>query len=146
MYTLMLMPDTRGDILTLLDEIDNTLDDCTHLVVGLAVERPELPKDLQEDYKSIILNVTKSGQSMLEGARAYFKDPRAVRNHVHQISFYEQEATTIGLQMGIRVFDSDLHLERKRQLRDWIVGLRQIASHANDVGDRMAIFAVKRSI
>ena len=145
MYTQMLMPDTRGDILTLLEEVDNVLDDCVRLVVGLAIERPEVPKDVYDDTRSIVANVVKSVEAMLEGARTYFKDPRAVRNHTQKISFYEEEATTISLQLGVRVFDSDLPLERKRQLGDWIVSFRSIASKANDVGDRMAIFAVKRS-
>ncbi|MDJ0611573.1 MAG: DUF47 family protein [Kiloniellales bacterium] len=146
MYTQMLMPDTRGDILTLLDEIDNVLDDCVRLVVGLAIERPEVPKDVNDDTKIIVANVVKSVEAMVEGARTYFKDPRAVRNHTQKIGFYEEEATTLSLQLGVRVFDSDLPLERKRQLGDWIVSFRQIASKANDVGDRMAIFAVKRSL
>lgn len=146
MFAEMLMPDTRGDILSLLDETDNVLDHCTHVVVGLAVERPELPAETQEEFKKIIVEVSKSGQAMMDGARAYFKEPQAVRNHVHKIGFHEDEATTIGFQLGRRIFDSDLPLERKRQLVDWIVYLRQIASQANDVGDRMAIFAVKRSL
>ena len=146
MYTEMLMPDARGDILSLLDEIDNVLDDCAHIIIALVVERPELPADTREEFKKIITEVSKSGQAMMEGARAYFKEPHAVRNHVHKISFHEEEATTIGLRLGRRIYESDLPLEYKRQLLDWIVYLRRIASHANDVGDRMAIFAVKRSI
>lgn len=146
MYAEMLMPDARGDILSLLDEVDNVLDDCTHMVVALAVERPELPDDTREDFKKLMADVSKSVQVMTDGARAYFKDPQAVRNHVHKIGFHEEEATTAGYQLGRRIFEADLPLERKRQLVDWVVNLRKIASHANDVGDRMAIFAVKRAL
>lgn len=146
MYTQMLMPDTRGDILSLLDEVDNVLDDCAHAVIGLALERPELPADTHEAIKTIVGEVAKAGHAMMEGARAYFKEPQAVRNHLPKIDFHEREATNTGLRVGRQIFDSDLPLERKRQLLDWIVGLRQIASHASDVGDRMAIFAVKRSL
>ncbi|MDJ0943688.1 MAG: DUF47 family protein [Kiloniellales bacterium] len=146
MYAEMLMPDARGDILSLLDEVDNVLDACAYVVIGLAVERPELPADAREEFKKINAEVAKSGQAMADGARSYFKDPQAVRNHVHKIDFHEEEATTTGLQLGRRIFESDLPLERKRQLFDWVVKLRDIASHANDAGDRMAIFAVKRAL
>ena len=146
MYSEMLMPDTRGDILTLLDEVDHVLDDCAHMIIALAIERPELPADTHEEFGTISVEAARAAHAMLDGARAYFKEPQAVRNYVYKIGFHEQEATTAGLRLGRQIFDSDLPLERKRQLRAWVVNLRQIASHANDVGDRMTIFAVKRSI
>ena len=40
MHAEMLMPDTRGDILSLLDEVDNILDECVHSIAALAIERP----------------------------------------------------------------------------------------------------------
>ncbi len=146
MYSEMLMPDTRGDMLSLLDEVDNVLDACTHTIIRLAIERPELPDDSRPDFRTIMVEVSKSAQAMMAGARAYFKDPQAVRNHVHKVGFHEEEATTTGILLGRRVFDSDLPLERKRQLLDWIVYLRNLASHANDAADSMSVFAVKRAL
>lgn len=146
MYSEMLMPDTRGDMLSLLDEVDDVLDACAHTVVRLVIERPELPEDSRPDFKNLMAEVSKSAQTMMDGARAYFKDPQAVRNYVHKVGFHEEEATTIGFQLGRRIFDSDLPLERKRQLADWIVYLRQLASNANDAADSMSVFAVKRAL
>ena len=40
MFSQMLMPDTRGDVLELLGQVDVTLDDCVHIMVDLAIERP----------------------------------------------------------------------------------------------------------
>lgn len=145
MYSEMLMPDTRGDVLSILDEVDTTLDDCSHLVIGLVMERPDLPKEYNESFRAVMAEVDKAAQAMLQGARAYFKDPLSVRNHTHKINFHNREATTIALRLGKDVFGSDLPLEFKRQLRGWIVALRDVASHADDIGDQLAIFAVKRS-
>jgi hypothetical protein len=65
---------------------------------------------------------------------------------VHKISFHEQEATMAALRTGRTIFDSDMPLVEKREARDWLVGIRNVGSHASDVGDQLAIFAVKRSI
>lgn len=146
MYTEMLMPDTRGDVLSLLDQVDIALDDCVHLVIELAMEHPELPEEYHDGFSKMLAEVDQAVQAMISGARAYFKEPHAVRDHVHKVNFHNREATSIGLKGGTRMFDSDLPLERKLHLRDWLVRVRNLASNADDIGDQLAIFAVKRSI
>lgn len=145
MYTEMLMPDTRGDVLNLLDEVDTTMDDCVHLLISLTIERPDIPEEYDPGFKSIMSEVAKAGQAMLQGARAYFKEPHAVRDHVHKVGFHNQEATTAVLRVGKVIYDSDLPLERKRQLGAWLSSVRAVGSHAGDIADQLAILAVKRS-
>jgi len=146
MFSQMLMPDTRGDVLTLLDEVDTTLDDCVHIMVDLAIERPKPVEEFVEGFKALIVAVGEAVQAMLRAARAYFKDPNAIRDHVHKVNFHEKEATKAALRTGRAFFDSDLSLSRKRQGRDWLAKIRSLASHANDIGDELAIFAIKRSV
>ncbi len=146
MYTEMLMPDTRGDVLSLLGEVDTTLDKCVHLLVSLSMERPGVTGEYVDGYRTIISDAGKAVQAMLQGVRAYFKEPHTVRDHVHKISFHDKEATLVALRTGRAIFDSDMPLVNKREARDWLVGIRNLASHASDVGDHLAIFAVKRSI
>jgi predicted phosphate transport protein (TIGR00153 family) len=147
-YTEMLMPDTRGDVLSILGEVDTTLDDCVHLLVSLSLERPGTKEDgaYQDGFKTIISEAGKAVQAMLQGVRAYFKEPNTVRDYVHKISFHEREAMMTVLRTGRAIFDSDMPLVEKREVRDWLMGIRNLATHASDVGDQLVIFAVKRSI
>ena len=146
MFTEMLMPDTRGDVLSLGAEVDASLDDLVHLLGNLCVERPEIPPEYTDGFRRVTSEVMQAVDSMLRGARAYFKEPNAVRDHIHKINFQEKEATQIVLRTGRKIFDSELPLERKRQLRDWLRAIRTVASRANDIGGRLEIFAVKRSL
>lgn len=146
MFSEMLMPDTRGDVLTLLDEVDTTLDDCVHIIVELAIERPKPVEKFSDGYEALINEVGQAVQDMLRAARSYFKDPNTIQDHVHKVAFHSKEATRIALRTGREIFDSDLSLSRKRQGRDWIANIRRLASHAGDIGDQLAIFAIKRSI
>lgn len=146
MFTQMLMPDARSDVLALLNEVDEVVDDASHLVIRLAMERPELPKETHAALVPITAEVAKAADAMVQAARAYFKEPRAIRDHTHKIAFHEKEATDMTLRLGRQIFDSDLTLDRKLQLRDWLLRLRRIASHADDVGERVAIFGVKRAL
>jgi predicted phosphate transport protein (TIGR00153 family) len=146
MYTQMLMPDTREDVLTLLDFLDNVLDDGVHLIAKLCISRPELPNEFRPEFRELTIEVVKACQYMVQAARAYFKEPYAVRDHVRKISFHEIESTKMTLHLGKAIYGSDLPMEHKRFLVEVAIKLREIASHADDVGDRTAIFAIKRSI
>jgi hypothetical protein len=146
MFSQMLLPDARSDVLALLSELDNVLDDASHGVMTLAMERPELPESTHVQFTSITVEAAKAAQAMVRAARAYFKEPNAIRDHTHEISFHEKEATALALRLGRQIFESDLSLDHKQQLRDWLVQLRDIASHADDVGDLVTIFGVKRAL
>lgn len=144
MYTEMLMPDSRGDVLELLDAVDGTLDDTVHLLVDLAIERPDIPDAFLSDGEALLEQVFNALQAALVTARIYFTDPRAVRGEVHKVNFANGEATTIGLKLGRAIYDSELPLERKSQLGNFLANLRALAAGAEDVTDRLSIFAVKR--
>ena len=73
MYTQMLMPDTRGDILNLLNDLDNVVDDSTHFIAGIAIGRPEIPSEFHAGFEELTQEVMKSTQFMIQAARAYFK-------------------------------------------------------------------------
>ena len=146
MFGQMLLPDTRSDVLTLLNELDTVLDDASHGVMTLAMERLDLPESTHAQFTSIMTEVAKAAQTMVQAARAYFKEPNAIRDHTHKISFHKKEATETALRLGRQIFQSDLPLDHKQQLRDWLVQLRDIADHADDMGDLVTIFGVKRAL
>ena len=83
-----------------IDEVDTTMDDCTHMMAKLVIERPDLPQEYDEGVRALLSEAGKAAQSMLQGARAYFKDPHAVRDHVNRVNFHNNEATTIALRTG----------------------------------------------
>ncbi len=79
-------------------------------------------------------------------SRAYFRDPATVRDHIKKIEFHESESDRIAIRIRQRIFDSDMKLQHKLYLRDAIIDLDTIADDAEDAGDRLAIYAVKRSL
>jgi len=146
LYSEMLLPDARGDVLSLLDELDNVLDELGRNLRFLTIERPRIPEESRDEFKQLISEMAKGLEAMVRGSRAYFREPNAVRDHIHKISFHRFEASKIGLRLGRHIFDSDMPLERKLHLRNTLVSIVDLANHAEDAGDRLAIYAVKRSL
>ncbi|KPJ90765.1 MAG: PhoU family transcriptional regulator, partial [Gemmatimonas sp. SG8_17] len=85
-------------------------------------------------------------EQVVAAARSYFRDPRAARDYVHKIHYYEKETQRTALQIIEQLFQSDLGLDRKLQLRGHVWLIDRLADKADDAGDALAIYAVKRSV
>jgi len=146
LYTEMLLPDTSGDVLGLLGSLDSLLDDMLHSLTVLRIERPQIPEDLRELWVECAGLAADTVEQVVVAARSYFRDPHAARDHIHKIHFYESEAEKTALRIMEQLFQSDLPLDHKMMLRGEVWLMDRVADRADDAGDALAIYAVKRSV
>ncbi|MEE9127075.1 MAG: DUF47 family protein [Planctomycetota bacterium] len=146
LYTEMLIPEWRGDVLRLLFELDKLLNVEKASFKVLTIERPEIPDEYTGDFRELTKVVANSVEHVVFAARAYFHDISALHDHVHKTCFYESEADLVMERLRSRVFRSDLPLARKMQLRDAAGVIDSIADQAEDVADSLAIYAIKRAL
>jgi predicted phosphate transport protein (TIGR00153 family) len=146
LYTEMLLPDTSADVLGLLSSLDRLLDDMEHGLEVVRVERPSIPAEYHEGWLECATMAAEAVEQVVAAARSYFRDPKATRDQLHKIHYYEKETQRIALQIVERVFQSDLGLDRKMQLRGHVWLIDRLADKADEAGDALAIYAVKRSV
>lgn len=145
LYTEMLIPEWRGDVLRLLYELDRLLNVEKHSFKVLVIERPEIPEDMKDDLRELTKVVANSIEQVVLASRAYFRDISALHDHAHKTRFYESEADHVMDRLKDRLFRSNLELARKMQLRDAAASIDSIADQAEDVADSLAIYAIKRA-
>jgi len=58
--------------------------------------------------------------------------------------FFEKEADKVSTKLKKAIFGSDLDLSHKRHLRSFVDHIDNVASWAEDVADRLAIYSIKR--
>jgi predicted phosphate transport protein (TIGR00153 family) len=146
LYTEMLLPDRSGDVLGLLSSLDGLLDELEHSFVVMRIERPEIPKEFHEKWIECVALAADTLDQVVMAARCYFRDPDTARDHIHKIHYFEKETQRTALQIMEKVFQSDLHLDRKMQIRGHVWLIHRLADIADDAGDALAIYAVKRSV
>jgi uncharacterized protein len=146
LYTEMLLPDTVGDVLSLLVALDHLLDVIKVNIQGLRIERPVFPPEVHENLIEMVVASCKTVEQTVLAVRAYFRDPAAARDQQHKIHFYEDEAERAGLRVLQAIFEAEMALEEKRQLREHVLRVDRLADLADDAGDALAIFAVKRTV
>jgi uncharacterized protein len=146
LYTEMLIPDFRGDVLRLLSHLyallDATKNVFQELLIGYtgAIEGAEAVAEVKE----LVAVVAQSLQEAVRGARAFFRHPEAVRDHINHIRVYESEADAITLRLMKALFASDRPLERKLLARDALEVIDGLADRAEEISDELSILAIKR--
>ncbi len=146
LYMETLLPESRGDVLGLLESIDKVLNRCEESLQDFSVEHPTFREDFREDYRELVVETISCMDSMVMATRAYFRDPKAVRDHIARARYHEQESDRIGEKIRRSLFSSDLPLAEKLHHRDFAIRIDHIADAAEDVCDRLAIANIKRSL
>jgi len=146
LYRESLIPDHRGDVLGLLENIDNVIDEAKKTLNQFSVERPDVPEDLASDYLDLAKAGVESAQHLVSAVRAFFRDITAVPDHIHKVYFYEKEADRLADRLKRKIFSMDLDLARKIHLRYFCLHVETLSDRAEDVADRLAIYTIKRTI
>ena len=148
LYTEMLIPDLRGDVLRLLSHLYGLLDSLKNAFQEFVIEYAEAidRQDAVDAVKDLVAVVVQSVQAAVLGARAFFRNPQAVRDHINRIRVYESEADAITLRLKTALFASDRPLEKKLLGRDALAVIDGLADLAEEISDELSILAIKRAL
>ena len=147
LYVETLIPDSRGDVLGILEHTDDVIGAAKHTLMLLSVQRPRIPTELSGDYLELADYGCRAVQELVMGIRAFFRNAETVTDHVHKVVFWEKEADKVGERLKRSIFQrDDLELARKLHLGDFVVHVDTLADYAEDVSERLSISAIKRSI
>ena len=149
LYTEMLIPESRADVLSLLQDLDYMLDMYEHASFAIDVERPDIhdvPEERKKALEELCHLAVESVEVLIAAARSFFRDVNAVRDHLHKVHFYEAESDKVAMQLKREIFRSNMPLERKLHSRDFIDRIDSIADEAEDAADWLAVYTIKRSL
>jgi predicted phosphate transport protein (TIGR00153 family) len=147
MYSFSLIPEHQGDVLRLLETVDDIIDSAKKTLRNFLIERPQIPAMLHPGFRELTTVACNAAESAILAARAFFRDLPAIKNHLHKVYFYEREADELRLRLKTNLFaSSDFDLAQKNHLRYFIHQVDKIADQAQAVADRLTISAIKRSL
>jgi len=146
LYEQTLIPELRGDVLTLLEHIDNIINIYEANLFRFSIQSPAIPADCHAGYSKLTETVVTSVESLVMASRSFFRDLNSVRDHISKVIFYESEADRISTELQRKVFAGDLPLSNKRHLIYFVEHIDELANAAEDVADDISIYAIKRKV
>lgn len=146
LYAQTLIPDLRGDVLRLLEDMDHLMNVYEGNLYRISIQQPDVPEQFHAGYLELTRTVVTCVESVVMAARSFFRDINAVRDHNARVIFHETEADKISTRLQRAIFSSDLPLDRKMHLRYFVERIDELANAAEDVADTLAIYAIKRRV
>lgn len=148
LYTQSLMPQLRGDIMRLLEELDNIIDAAKKNLYQFDVEIPFIPSELHQDMLKLTELAVSACESVMPAARAYFRDPASIKEKIHRVYLYEKEADKLADAIKRRVFHEmpSLKLSEKFHLRYFTLHIEHLSDAAEKAADLLSIMAIKRTL
>jgi predicted phosphate transport protein (TIGR00153 family) len=146
LYLHTLIPDSRGDVLGLLESSDKVLNQLEETLSQFSVEFPDIVPEVRGLFQELADAAVLAVESMVRGVRAYFRDLSAVRDHIGKVNYYEGESDRIAEEIKRIVFRQDLRLSHKFHQRYFALHIESVADEAEDVCDRLAIACIKRDV
>ena len=146
LYMHTLIPESRGDVLAILENTDRVIDDTKEALQVFAIERPEIPEKFDALFIELADSSIEAVESLIQSVRAFFKDISSVNDHIYKVKFYEREADKIAMSLKNEIFKADIPLSRKMHLRFCAQQIEKISDSAEDMSERLAIYTIKRQI
>jgi predicted phosphate transport protein (TIGR00153 family) len=148
MYTQSLLPQLRGDILKLLEALDNIIDQAKTNLYQFDVEIPFIPSELNQDFMKLTELSCSAIECVIPAARAYFRDPESVKEKLHRVYLFEKEADKVADATKRKVFHEmpNIKLSEKFHLRYFTLHIETLSDAAQKAADVLSIMAIKRTI
>ncbi len=146
LYVQTLIPESRGDVLELLEDMDDIIDFSKSIMFDFSIEKPLIPEVLHDRFIRLAGTAVDSTQALVQSARSFFYDVNSVKDHLHKVKFFESESDHIAEKAKRELFALDIHLSSKMHLKEFIIFIDSVSDIAEDISNRLSIATMKRIV
>lgn len=146
LYEGMYLPLFREDLLDLMELIDDVADEAERVVDFLWIENPEIPSRWNEKIKEIIEKGILAFNLFQESFMFLYEDTQKAFSHSQKVRDVEKEIDRLQDALNHEIFQSNLELAHKIQLRDLIIKMGYISDVSENAADKIGMISIKRRI
>ncbi|NOZ64217.1 MAG: DUF47 domain-containing protein [Caldiserica bacterium] len=146
LYEKSLIPESRGDILGILESTDKVLNKAQSVLYQIQTESLRMPEFLKEDFAQLTDINAEAFKDVARAIRILFEDLRGVRDITNEIDKKESSSDRLEREMIKKIFSSPIEIGEKILLKELVIETGNISDLSENVGDRLSIVAAKRMI
>ena len=148
LYKYNLIPDFSGDVLQLMDSMDNIADKSKHVLLQLSIESPMIYDFAKKGFTDMAKTSLKCAEALVCAVRLFFTQIKMVDDYINKICFYEKEADYLEEKLKRAIYNSEeiLHLSERMHLRYFVNEIAELSDIAEGIAHMLAVFKIKRSI
>ena len=146
MYGKALLPESRGDIMGLLEAMDKVPRLFELVLHMIKTQNLIIPDLIASDIKELLEVSFENCELMIKQVKTLFERAKGIRPLVATIDFNESRCDHIERDIITKLFDSDLDPFQKLQLKEMVVNMGEISDQTDRISKRVNIISMKRRV
>jgi predicted phosphate transport protein (TIGR00153 family) len=146
MYSRALIPESREDIMALLERVDEIPRSFEQILNMIRTQRIFFPEFLVLDIQELIRVSMESCDLMAKQIDVMIKKKEGMRTLMSTIDQNESHCDHIERRIIVKLFESDLEPFLKLQLKELVIVLGEISDRVDRVAKRVNIMTIKRRV
>lgn len=139
-----LMPAARGDIFNVLEAADKVPNKMESICDFVYLQSIAIPDQFKPDFKELISKTLECTKAMTEALKALFENVQEAKKLSIVVDEKESEVDDAERSLIKKIFDHDLELAYKMQLRELVKQVTTIADRAENAANQVEVVAIKR--
>lgn len=146
LYGKALLPESRGDILGILETYDR-LPNCVETAIwAIATQGTVFPDELVPKVKELVTANFDAYRLARKAIDALFTNPRATLHTTKEVDHKESASDRLERVLIRAIFDMEVDTGKKMELKEIVLLIGDIADRAENLADRIGLVAIKRQI
>lgn len=146
MYSKSIFPESRGDIMGLLEAMDKVPNQAEYTVQAMLNQHIVIPESFQPGVLQLVNVCHRCVGALLDASAKLFEDFTEATALLGKIDELESEADTMEAALTEGIFASDMDGFDKLLLRDLCKCIGAVSDRAENAGDRIRVIVAKRRI
>ena len=146
MYSKALLPESRGDIMGLLEAMDKIPRLFELVLHMIKTQKLIIPDFIASDIKELLEVSFENCELMIKQVKTLFERANGIRSLVSTIDLNESRCDHIERGIITKIFDSDLDPFQKLQLKEMVVNMGEISDQTDRISKRVNIISMKRRV
>jgi predicted phosphate transport protein (TIGR00153 family) len=146
MYGKALIPESRGDVMGLLEAIDEVPRIFEQILYIIQTQKLLIPELIVSDLNELLLSSLEGCDLMIKQVEALFKKNASVRDLVLEIDHIESQCDHIKRRIITKIFDSNIEPFEKLQLKEVVFAVGSISDKSDHVARLVNIINMKRLV
>ncbi len=144
MYDKALIPESRGDILGMLEALDLVPNKCESVLYHVWLQNTIVPEQFADRTRELVRVNIESYTLLCEAVRHLFDDVAQALPTIDKVMERESESDAIERHLIKSIFDLPGDLAEKILLKELFLEIGAISDRAENAADRIRIIAIKR--
>ncbi|MBW8017240.1 MAG: DUF47 family protein [Planctomycetes bacterium] len=146
MYSKSLFPESRGDIMGLLETMDRVPNQAEATIHMISNQRINIPEQFHSQIIELVSICVRCTTALLESSAKLFSDFTTATIALGKVDELESEADHLEEAIIKQIFTSDIDGFEKIMLRDTVKQISTVCDRAEKSGDRIRIIVAKRRV